>query len=226
MSNRGVVALLSFADSFTVLNGMLGIFAIFLLLSGHLRWAFSFILLAVLADGLDGTVARRYGSSVGLYMDEFADTISFCVAPAVMVFVAYDASFSVSLHNVALLFAGGLFVLCGMLHLVRYHLGEEPYFVGITTPAAALTVVAISILGLPWWMAVGAMVAHAVLLVSPLPYPRLEGWLAAPAVAVIVVAAALAHHEEVVYLLLAGSLAYAVLGPPYVHFRGLQARGG
>jgi len=217
---------LSFADSFTILNGILGLFAIFLLFADHLPWAFSFILLAALADGLDGLVAIRYGSSVGLYMDEFADTISFCAAPAVMVFVAYDASFSISLHNVALLFAGGLFVLCGMLHLVRYHLGEEPYFVGINTPAAALTVMAIAILGLPWWMAVGAMVAHAVLLVSPLPYPRLEGWLAVPAVAVIVVAAALTTYEETVYLLLAGSLAYAVLGPPYVHFLGLQARSG
>lgn len=219
MNNRGVVALLSFADSFTVLNGMLGIFAIFLLFAGHLRWAFSFILLAVLADGLDGVVARRYGSSVGLYMDEFADTISFCAAPAVMVFSTYGSSFDLSLQNVVILFASGLFLLCGMLHLVRYHLGEEPYFVGITTPAAALTVVAIAFLGLPWWVAAGAMVAQAVLLVSPLPYPRLEGGLAVLAVVIIIVVLVLADQDLVVYLLLAGSVLYALLGPLYSHAR-------
>ena len=80
MKQPGVVSLLTFADSFTIVNGLLGTYAIFLLFAGFQRWALSFVLLAVLADGMDGMVARRFGSSVGPYMDEFSDTISFCAA--------------------------------------------------------------------------------------------------------------------------------------------------
>ena len=75
MKSTGVVSLLSLADSFTIVNGVLGLFSIFLVLANDVRWAVIFIFLAVLADGLDGTIARYLGGSIGIYLDQFADTI-------------------------------------------------------------------------------------------------------------------------------------------------------
>ena len=223
MKQPGIVSLLSFADSFTLVNAILGIFAIFLLFAGYQRWAFSFVLLAVMADGIDGRVARRFGSSVGQYMDEFSDTISFCAAPAVMVFTVYGTSFDPSLPDIAILFGSGLFLLSGMLHLVRYHIGTEPYFVGIATPAAAIMVVSLTFLSPPWWVVVAAMVTLSFLLVSTLPYPPVDGLITLPAVALLIAAVVLADADPVIYLLLAGSIIYAALGPVYISYRGLSA---
>jgi len=225
MKHPGIVSLLSFADSFTLVNGILGIFAIFLLFAGYQRWAFSFVLLAAMVDGMDGRMARRYGSSVGKHMDEFSDIISFCTAPAVMVFTAYGASFDPSLPDIAILFSSGLFLLSGLLHLVRYHIGNEPYFVGITTPAAAITVVSLTFLSPPWWVVVAAMVTLSFLLVSTLPYPQVDGWITLPAVAILVTAVVLADADLVIYLLLAGSIIYATFGPLYIRYRGLSTAG-
>jgi len=225
MKQPGIVSLLSFADSFTLVNAILGIFAIFLLFAGYQRWAFSFVLLAVMADGIDGRVARRFGSSVGKYMDEFSDTISFCAAPAAMVFTVYGTSFDPSLPDIAILFGSGLFLLSGMLHLVRYHIGTEPYFVGIATPAAAIMVVSLTFLSPAWWVVVAAMVTLSFLLVSTLPYPQVDGWITLPAVAILIAAVVLADADPVIYLLLAGSIIYAALGPVYISYRGLSALG-
>ncbi|MFO8132865.1 MAG: CDP-alcohol phosphatidyltransferase family protein [Thermoplasmatota archaeon] len=219
MKRADVVSMLSLADSFTIVNGVLGLFAMFLLLSGEMRWAFSFIMLAVLADGLDGAVARRFGGSIGVYLDQFADMVSFCVAPLVFAYYAYDVAFAVAVADVVFLASAGLFLVCGMLHLVRYHVGEEPFFVGITTPAAAIVVVAVSRLSAPMWGVAAAMFVMAVLMVVGLPFPRIRGWLYVPSV-VLLLLAALYDASEVYLLLLVAVAVYAVAGPVYLLWGG------
>ncbi|MGC9309025.1 MAG: CDP-alcohol phosphatidyltransferase family protein [Thermoplasmatota archaeon] len=219
MKRTDIVSMLSLADSFTIVNGVLGLFAMFLLLSGEMRWAFSFILLAVLADGLDGAVARRVGGSIGVYLDQFADMVSFCAVPLVFAYYAYDVSFTVAVEEVAFLAAAGLFLVCGMLHLVRYHVGKESYFVGITTPAAAIVVVTLSQLSVPVWAVAGAMFAMAVLMVAGLPYPKIRGWMYVPSVGMLFLAV-LFDAWEAYLVLLAGMAVYAVAGPIYMLLRG------
>jgi CDP-diacylglycerol--serine O-phosphatidyltransferase len=215
MKRTDIVSLLSLADSFTIVNGVLGLFAMFLLLSGEMRWAFVFIMLAVLADGLDGAVARRVGGSIGVYLDQFADMVSFCAAPLVFAYYAYDISFAVAVEEVAFLAAAGLFLVCGMLHLVRYHVGGESYFVGITTPAAAIVVVTLSQLSVSVWAVAAAMFVLAVLMVAGLSYPKIRGWLYIPSVAVLFLAVLFDAWETYLFLL-AGVAVYAVAGPIYM----------
>ncbi len=219
MKRTDVVSMLSLADSFTIVNGVLGLFAMLLLLSGELRWAFAFIMLAVLADGLDGAVARRYGGSIGIYLDQFADMVSFCAAPLVFAYFVYDVSFAVTLADVVFLAGAGLFLVCGMLHLVRYHVGEESYFVGLTTPAAAIVVVTLSQLSVPVSIVTATLLATAVLMVAGLPYPKIRGWLYLPSVALLLLPVLL-DTTEAYLLLLAGVAIYTVAGPAWLIHRG------
>ena len=56
---------------------------------GQIESALVLILLAVIADGADGAVARYSGFGVlGANLDSLSDVISFGVAPAVVAFVS------------------------------------------------------------------------------------------------------------------------------------------
>jgi len=216
---KRVVSMLSFADSFTIVNGLLGLFSIFLVMSEELRWAASFILLAVLADGMDGVMARssrKFGSDIGEYMDEFSDIISFCVAPLIFVYSTYGASFDLSVESISLLFSCGMFLLGGMLHLIRYHIGDEKYFVGLATPAGAITVLSISFLNFPWWITALSLVLLSVLMMSNIPYPKFDHLLAAPAVVIIILA--IAFGGDFYFLIIAGMALYIIFGPAYVAY--------
>lgn len=81
------VGRLSLADAVTVANAVIGFVATVLAFDDP-ELAARLVLLAAVADGLDGVVARhRGGSKAGPYLDSLADVASFAVAPAVLVFV-------------------------------------------------------------------------------------------------------------------------------------------
>ena len=72
-----MIKLLSIADVVSLTNAILGFLAILMIFSNETRLAFSFILLALLADGLDGIVARKLGKSdIGEYLESMADMTS------------------------------------------------------------------------------------------------------------------------------------------------------
>ena len=210
--------MLSLADSFTIINGLLGLFSIFFIFNEKIRMAFNFILLATLADGMDGIMARKYGSSLGKYMDEFSDTVSFCVAPAVMVFWKYSIGFRMDIMGMLTLIACSVFLIGGMLHLVRYHIGKEDYFVGITTPASAIIIISLSFLSFPEWGIIVALFLLAILMVANIPYPRIERFFSIPAVVLILLAIILGGKYYAIHLLLIGTTAYAIIGPFYAYF--------
>jgi CDP-diacylglycerol--serine O-phosphatidyltransferase len=96
------------------------------------------IFVAIVMDALDGRIARLMGttSQFGLEFDSLADVVSFCVAPA---FLLYSVALS-HLGRPAWLGAF-LFVICGALRLARFNVhtgtGDRRFFVGLPTPAAA-----------------------------------------------------------------------------------------
>ena len=90
MKEENILKKLSSADSFTIMNGICGLLSIFFFLEGERHLSMFFILLAVLADGMDGVVARRYGGYLGRYMDEFSDIVSFLVAPIIFSWNVYE----------------------------------------------------------------------------------------------------------------------------------------
>jgi CDP-diacylglycerol--serine O-phosphatidyltransferase len=100
------------------------------------------ILIAGVADGLDGSVARwtRTQSAFGVQFDSLSDLVSFGVAPAM---VAYNFA----LHNIGRLGLGAAFVFaaCGALRLARFNVQSavgkaSGNFTGIPIPMAAAPV--------------------------------------------------------------------------------------
>jgi len=210
---KNIVSMLSVADSFTILNGLFGLFSIFFIFNEKMRIAFTLILLAALADGMDGIMARKYGSFLGKYMDEFSDIISFCVAPAIMVFWKYSVTADDGMDMLTLI-ACSVFLIGGMLHLIRYHIGKEDYFVGITTPASAIIIISLSFLSFPQWVIIISLFILTTLMVADIPYSRIEGIFSIPAVILIFLAIIFAEKYSV-YSLLAGTLIYVIGGPFY-----------
>jgi CDP-diacylglycerol--serine O-phosphatidyltransferase len=159
-------------------NLVAGVLAILLTMNGRYQDASLAILVAILLDILDGKVARLTHTTTqfGLEYDSLADVVSFCVAPAVMLYAWALAP----LGRTAWLGAF-LFVICGALRLARFNvstgLTDRRFFVGLPTPAAAGLVASGVLLlgdqGLPRWglTAIGAATyVVAVLMVSTFRY--------------------------------------------------------
>lgn len=211
MNSEHVLRNLSPADSFTILNGIFGLFSIFLILGGDEHASLIFILLAVLADGMDGVVARKHGGYLGRYIDEFADIVSFCVAPCIFVYAQYGIQI-----DMVFFAAASFYLIGGILHLINYHLGSGEYFMGITTPAAALILVSASYLAIPLWSILFGMVLLGLVMLAPLRYPRIERLFAIAAC--IIIFSAMTGRDEFVLLLLVSTMLYAALGPIYMQF--------
>src|SRR5437773_4866703 len=105
------------------------------------------IFVAMVMDILDGKVARltKTTTQFGVEFDSLADVVSFCVAPAFMLYTLALQQFG----RVAWLGAF-LYVICGALRLARfngYHgVTDRRSFVGLPTPAAAVIVASTALL--------------------------------------------------------------------------------
>lgn len=135
---------------FTVLNMFLGFMAIAQLMKGRIDLAGWLIFTAGAMDAIDGKLARMVGipSKFGTEFDSFADTISFCVAPALLIYVSW-------VNGMPPLLAGIIAftpILFGTIRLARFNLLQDenptPYFIGIPTPLAALGLFSYSLFSL------------------------------------------------------------------------------
>ena len=206
-------------------NLFCGFLALVLTADGRLSEAAVAIFVAMVLDILDGKVARltRTTTQFGVEFDSLADVVSFCVAPAFMLYMLVLGR----LGRAAWLGAF-LFVICGALRLARFnvHTGvtDRRYFVGLPTPAAAGIVAStVFLLGgddLEWWqgwvIAAGTYIV-AVLMVSTFRYysfkevdlgqRRPAGVLLLVVLAVLIVAT---HPQAFLFLLFS---AYLLSGP-------------
>jgi CDP-diacylglycerol---serine O-phosphatidyltransferase len=105
------------------------------------------VFVGMVLDILDGKVARltRTTTQFGVEFDSLADVVSFCVAPA---FILYSLALA---HAGRIAWLGAfLFVICGALRLARFNIHQgvtdRRYFVGLPTPAAAGIVAAAALL--------------------------------------------------------------------------------
>ncbi len=160
-------------DLFTLLNVIFGFLAI---LAAGGAWggnssnlAVVFILLAAAADGLDGFVARKTGSSpLGANLDSLADLISFGTAPVYLAIMAF--------HLGPLVWPAGIFYLiCGTLRLARFNVSGkgDQFFEGLPIPAAGIFLSASVLLGRPN-LTVLIMLILAGLMVSSISYPKIR----------------------------------------------------
>ena len=124
---------------FTALSAFLGVMSIIASSQGKFEKAFIYIVFSLIADGLDGRVARLTNttSKFGVEFDSLADLVAFGVAPAMMLFFAVGENYG---RFGALV--SGLFVVFGAIRLARFNVttGElDPrYFIGLPIPTAAV----------------------------------------------------------------------------------------
>jgi len=209
------------ADAVTAANAALGFLAAALAPVSP-SFAARLVLLGAIADGLDGVVARRYGSTdVGWYLDSLADVASFGVAPAAVVVwsVTADPTALAPLEAVAVFAVPALFVMAAVLRLGFYTAYDDGdgYTEGVPTTLAATVLAAGLLADIPPLALLVAALAFIGLMLTPITYPDLY---ARDAVAMGAVQALALLFPDVAggaptYLLLAFALAYLLLAPRF-----------
>ncbi|MDG6242790.1 MAG: archaetidylserine synthase [Methanolobus sp.] len=160
---------LKLPDYVTLLNALFGVVAIILVMDGFTYMAPLLILVAAVADGLDGQIARRFSSSeIGGNLDSLADVISFGVAPVII-------TYSYSGEKYMLLPALAFYFICGILRLARFntmHLGFNS-FSGLPITAGGIAISAYLLMGESFFneyiMAIIALIL-GMLMISNIPY--------------------------------------------------------
>ena len=154
----------------TLMNGIAGFAAIHYATKGplgtaelgNLTLSAWLIFAAIVFDALDGRVARmtRKATDFGAQLDSLCDTISFGVAPAILmvhtVFTAIGGFGILSLHTPLLgkivMAIGALYACCAVLRLARFNVENVPdvlhhmYFKGLPVPGAAATIASLVLL--------------------------------------------------------------------------------
>jgi len=150
-----------------------------------------FILLCVLLDKADGTVARwlRATSRFGIEMDSLSDLISFGVAPAVLALAflsgkAAATPLAALAQYRALVYAGSfLYVIAAALRLAKFNVVTETYgskfFFGIPTTVCGALVASYFLTARKYALPIRTlealpvvMIVLALLMVSRIPFPK------------------------------------------------------
>jgi CDP-diacylglycerol--serine O-phosphatidyltransferase len=216
-----MIKLLSMADLVTLLNAMLGFLALLLVFSNQFQLAASLILLGLLADGLDGMVARRFGTGkIGESLEPLADMISLSVTPLVLFYkINYESVVSQpSLHlllGVVIVFS----LLCSIIRLSSFSLlKEKQFFIGLPASASAVFLVLTSFLTPEIWLALLGIILLSVAMVSSIRFPK-PGLKVDLLAAVFIVATILLdsmYYNIAPLLLLVALLSYIIVGPLYL----------
>jgi len=129
-----------------------------------LKNALVLILLAAVADGSDGLVARNVECSpLGKYLDSLADMLSFGIAPAIIAYVLVKSYFGITATHLDVVLAFcGAYMISGMLRLARFDAKEtqfsfstgfllekeKVYFEGFPITGSAILLVSVMLLTL------------------------------------------------------------------------------
>lgn len=181
---------LTLPDHITISNGVLGFLAITYMIDGKYWLSSILIIFCVGLDGLDGALARRMKNehALGSELDYFADILSFCIAPAILLYTNF---FDIRMGraweyapNAGATVVSTMIVIFGILRLGR-HMSEGmkyTHFVGAPSPSIALVVVLLTSIfgknGVYGYHPVPVLLVLFVLsllMYSKIPYPKLRG---------------------------------------------------
>ncbi len=183
--NKNIVKFLP--NTITVMNMAMGLSVIFIFSYRNnsikaKKVACLLIFIAVVLDFLDGKLARKFDvvSDIGKQLDSFADIISFGLAPMMIMYysVNFEGEFRVLLYFVIL-----MYVVCGVMRLARYNVGNfTEFFLGVPITVAGLALVFYFLVSfitgfvtyaLFSWISLILAVVLGVLMVSSFKVPRL-----------------------------------------------------
>ena len=169
---------------FTFFNLLFGFLAILQSALGSFGKAAWLILAASLFDGLDGATARllKVPSNFGKQFDSAADLVSFCAAPAVLLYFAYTEG----MHPFLGAMISFIPLFAGAFRLARFTVQSDDapkhFFMGLSSTAHALTFASFvlfnqGIYGSPGDPRIALLLALllSLLMVSHIPYAKYIG---------------------------------------------------
>lgn len=122
---------------FTLGNAFFGFYSIIFAAEGEFVAAAYCIFLGAMMDSLDGQIARlfRTASNFGLQLDSLCDALTFCLAPAFLIYSWQLYKFGI----IGILTCSALLVM-GILRLAKFNItasDQSHYFIGVPTPIVA-----------------------------------------------------------------------------------------
>jgi len=163
---------------FTALSIFFGVMSIIAASQGKFEKAFIYIVLSLIADGLDGRIARiaNATSDFGVEFDSLADIVAFGVAPAMLLFFAIGENYGKFGALVS-----GLFVIFGAIRLAKFNItaNDPSYFIGLPIPTSAVVLASWVMLDVKYnsnfdtFLLIGALIL-AFLMVSNFRYPSFK----------------------------------------------------
>jgi len=219
---KSIVKLLSVADIVTLINVLFGFLSILMLFLGNIWFSFSFILLAILVDGLDGIVARRTGKGeLGEYFEAMADMTSLGIAPAFFVYVKYhNYAADYVYHHIYLITTVALFLLLCVIRLASFHvMKDKNFFVGLPASSATIIVVTLAFLDIPpflYLLPVVIIVSVAMICSIRFPKPDLRINSVATILIILAVIFGKSYNGIAPLVLLLAILIYIFAGPIYL----------
>lgn len=148
-----------FPNALTVMNAMMGLLAVFFAFQGKMHESYLILIGAGVFDKLDGAMARKLGLTepigggdavpsritVGGLLDDIADGVSFCIAPAWIFYICLSNHPNPEIQSLPLGIVAIVYAVAGFARLVYFTLDQNSipgFFKGLPTPAAALFVAA------------------------------------------------------------------------------------
>ena len=225
-----MLKLVSIADVISLTNLIFGFFAIIFLISDlitnedlKLRISFSFILLALLADGLDGIVARKTkNSDIGEYLESIADMTSLIIAPSIFIyFVYYDFLSSNIYYQIYLLFAFVLFLSLGAIRLASFHkMKKKEFFLGLPASVATIILLVFSYLEISFIFIFVVILILSLAMISNIRFPKPDLKINAIA-SILIILSIIAGKEFYGFaptLLIIAIFLYSIVGPIFRRF--------
>ncbi len=183
----GLMNILRPPDFVSLMNAGIGFISIIAVAYGDFTMAASLILVAAIADGLDGVVAEYTESGpLGVDIDSLGDSVSFGLAPAFLAhYVTRDTAVHVGDHEVSLVISlvPIFFTLAALTRLAAYNVkdAETGGFTGVPSTLAGVTIATFYLTGLhetlgfdPGVALVVLSVALAYLMLVEIQYPELD----------------------------------------------------
>ena len=141
---------------------------------GSFALALIFLLIAAVADGADGYIARRFkGGELGEQLDSLADAVSFGVAPALLIYLEFGG------EDPLVAVFPALYAICGVLRLARFNsvASRKTGFEGLPITAGCVMLVTYMLLGeslvrIDFLLAL--TLALSILMVSSVSYPKIR----------------------------------------------------
>lgn len=235
---------------FTLGNLACGFFSILSAAQGNFAKAGWLILIAAVFDLFDGRVARMLGteSEFGVEMDSLADAVSFCTAPAILMYFMVLHQYPLWGAPIACVYA------CfGVLRLAKFntmaHAGEgsKKYFSGLPVPAPAAILASFAIsysimqsgghnlrlmpVFLPhiYNLVAFAMLVMAILMVSTVPYAafkskrenkKMSVWTML--LLVVLVVLLIRFPQDIVFIVMTCYVLFGILALFYRAFKGIK----